>query len=80
MFQLLICSWFFCICMYIRNKLVYYKLMKLLDEVDTLAQKDIEEGKDFTWRFENFGKVSYPKLLFQIWRYDWSLNEKCEVV
>lgn len=62
---------FLSFCFYIsviHNGRVYEHKMQLLDQVSRAAQKDIEEGKPWRWRYDALESVSYHKMVFMFWK------------
>jgi len=51
-----------------RNDNVHEYRMALLKMVSKAAQQDIETGKDWEWRHDEFDSVSYYGMFFKFWR------------
>ena len=47
-----------------RNERVYKFRMLLLNAVSNAATRDLNEGRDWEWRFEEYRKVSYAKHVY----------------
>ncbi len=48
-----------------RNYLVYKYRGGLIDQMFEAGYKDIECGKDYSWRIKEYNKVSYYKMVFE---------------
>lgn len=51
----------------VRNNQVHRARMEILREISILAHKDIDQGKDWIWRYDEFDKVSYNKQVLMFW-------------
>jgi len=51
-----------------RNDSVHKYRMALLKMVSAAAQQDIETGKDWEWRHDEFDSVSYYEMFWKFWR------------
>jgi len=60
-----------CCVLLIRNELVYREQMRVLAIVSQKTQEDIKNNiyePDFLWRYREFEKVTYDKMLYQFWK------------
>lgn len=57
----------FCCYMYYRNYIVYKEQLKIIKKIENLISADLYIGKDSSWRWEEFEKISYVEMLFKIW-------------
>lgn len=71
---LLTIAFFMCYILF-RNDLVFNARIKLLDDISLLAQKDIEAGRQWYWRYRAFEKYPYIKMVWQLWKFKWELHE-----
>jgi len=51
-----------------RNIKVYKEQIRVLHIVEKLAQRDIEYGRVWGWRYDDYYKVSYDKMCIQFWK------------
>ena len=54
--------------MLLRNQKVFHLRTTMLQEVSRLAEKDIENRRDYKWRYEAFEQVSYDQMMRQFWK------------
>lgn len=52
----------------IRNYFTYKFGMELIDKISHLCQQDIDHHRPWRWRYEQFGSVTYDKMLLQFWK------------
>jgi hypothetical protein len=52
----------------IRNGLVYKESIRVLDMITKLCKQDINNGKDFLWRYDEYDKIRYDEMLYKFWR------------
>lgn len=57
-----------CTTMLIRNDMVAKYRHKLLDKVSEKSQEDIENGRDFNWRYDAFRAVEYEEMVNKFWK------------
>ena len=65
----------FCIYMLHRNTIVYKELNRLIDENTKLAQQDIFYNRSYEWRYNCFTKKIYTKMMWQLFKFKWSLHD-----
>lgn len=51
-----------------RNHKVYKLRMFIISEVSKLAKEDIINNKDFEWRYDEFERVSYNDMMYNIFK------------
>ena len=56
--------------MIFRNNAVYKHLKKLIENVSELAEKDLDNGVNYKWRFRMLSNIvdNYNKMVFKFWR------------
>lgn len=75
-FNLLIILFIFCIFLYYRNEIVFKARLRLVEEVCSLCEKDMENGLDWEWRYDELDRRSnYYKMVFQLFTFKWELPE-----
>jgi hypothetical protein len=52
----------------IRNKFVLDESLRILDLINELATDDINNGREWKWRFLKFEEISYEKMLLTFWK------------
>jgi alkyl hydroperoxide reductase subunit AhpC len=51
-----------------RNDAVLAESLRVLDAIQSLNRQDIEQGKPCEWRYAEFRKVSYERMLLEFWK------------
>ena len=51
-----------------RNLIVYKYQVKILNEIYDLSNKDIDNGLQWSWRYEKYNEVPYSKMLLMFWK------------
>jgi len=57
-----------CITYLFRNGKVCKERHRVLDVIDKLAKEDINEGRNFKWRYDEFNSISYFYMLLIFFR------------
>lgn len=50
-----------------RNAAVSSFQERLLEQVNHLAQQDVERGREWRWRYDEFRRVPYERKLWRFW-------------
>ena len=58
----------FCIYMGFRNNHVYKEKIRIVGIVSILSSKDIDNDKEWMWRYDSFNKITYNEMLFKLWK------------
>ncbi len=72
----------FCFFMLHRNNVVYKTRISLNKEIHVLNMGDIANGKDinyYEWRYERFDEYSYGRMMWQLFKFRWTLAEVLKV-
>lgn len=51
-----------------RNNEVYKYLIKLNEEVSKKCKEDINNNKDWRWRYDELDKISYLEIVWKFWK------------
>jgi len=64
-----LCVWviLFSFFMVFRNQKVFKERMRILDTISQYAHKDIENHKDYDWRYKEFETISYNRMFYRFW-------------
>lgn len=62
------CTLVVAIVLMIRNDCTYRYRTQLLKRVSEAAQKDIGYGRDWEWRYEEFNRVTYERMMYTFWK------------
>ena len=58
----------FSIFMFVRNEYVFNFRKKMLGKISKGANLDIENKKDWRWRYVAFDAISYDMMMFKFWK------------
>jgi hypothetical protein len=42
--------------------------LRIIDLIDELATDDINDGREWKWRYEQFDNISYVEMLLTFWK------------
>lgn len=56
-----------CGLMLVRNSQVYNARLRLLDKVSEAADRDIQQGKNWKWRYDVLRSVTYKQMMRKFW-------------
>lgn len=66
--MIMIVIFLFCLYFINRNNQVYNERKRVLRLISYLSQKDIENKKPWRWRYDEFDKISYNKMVYTFWK------------
>ena len=58
----------FMLFMAVRNNKVYKERLRVLNIISKLAEKNVNMGKDFAWRYDEFESIPYNKMFYEFWK------------
>ena len=58
----------FSLLMLCRNKLVFKYRGVLLNEIGKKFKEDIENEREWLWRYDKFDEVTYNEMLYKFWK------------
>jgi hypothetical protein len=58
----------FCFFIWFRNFKVRSFMLGILDDIHILACHEVEKNSEWRWRYVEFEKVSYERILFSFWK------------
>lgn len=65
---IIVFTFLFWLMLYSRNDAVFMERDRVIEIVDKLAHKDMAGHKDYTWRYDEFRKITYEEMFYKFWK------------